>query len=62
MNISFSSSASDNMRFILAFSLFIAVTLAGRRISPPAGAITVGSGGTYSTVSCLLRISHLLGH
>ncbi|KAM3079323.1 hypothetical protein ACMFMG_005757 [Clarireedia jacksonii] len=38
------------MRFLLSLSTFITAVLATARTSAPAGAITVGSGGTYSTV------------
>lgn len=39
------------MRFILSLSAFVTAVLAAGRTTAPSGAITVGSGGTYSTVS-----------
>ncbi|TGO66112.1 hypothetical protein BOTNAR_0068g00270 [Botryotinia narcissicola] len=37
------------MRVLLTLSSFIAAVLATARTTPPSGAITAGSGGTYST-------------
>lgn len=38
------------MRLLLSISSFVTAALAASRTSAPSGAITVGSGGTYSTV------------
>jgi pectinesterase len=38
------------MRFIVAVSSLVSTVLAAGRTSPPSGSLTVGSGGTYSTV------------
>lgn len=39
------------MRIFLALNSLVAAVLAASRTSPPSGSLTVGSGGTYSTVS-----------
>jgi hypothetical protein len=39
-----------NMRLLLAISYFVKAAFAASRTTAPSGAITVGSGGTYSTV------------
>jgi hypothetical protein len=41
------------MRLFLAISSFVTAAIATSRTTAPAGAITVGSGGTYKTVSSL---------
>jgi hypothetical protein len=57
------------MRLFLAISSFVSAAIATSRTTAPAGAITVGSGGTYSTVSSWLfkkknlkKISHIDSH
>jgi len=38
------------MHYLLAFTSFVTAVLAASRTTAPSGAITVGSGGTYSTI------------
>lgn len=40
----------QTMRFFITISSLVSAVLAASRTSPPSGSITVGSGGTYSTV------------
>ncbi|KAK0102395.1 hypothetical protein ONS95_006015 [Cadophora gregata] len=42
------------MRFILSLSTFVTAVLAAGRTTAPAGAITVGSGGQYSTIQAAI--------
>ncbi|KAH6712807.1 carbohydrate esterase family 8 protein [Leptodontidium sp. 2 PMI_412] len=43
------------MRFILSLSTFVTAVLAAGRTTAPSGAITVGSGGTYSTIQAAIN-------
>ncbi|QSZ32978.1 hypothetical protein DSL72_002562 [Monilinia vaccinii-corymbosi] len=43
------------MRYLLTLSSFVAAVLAAARTSPPAGALTVGPGGKYSTISAAVK-------
>jgi pectinesterase len=43
------------MHFLVAVGFFVTAVFATARTSPPSGAITVGSGGTYSTVRLSCR-------
>ncbi|KAG4421325.1 hypothetical protein IFR04_005508 [Cadophora malorum] len=43
------------MRFILSLSAFVTAVLAAGRTTAPSGAITVGSGGTYSTIQAAIN-------
>ncbi|KAH6718754.1 hypothetical protein BKA61DRAFT_669094 [Leptodontidium sp. MPI-SDFR-AT-0119] len=48
-----------SMRFYLAFSSLISSVLAASRTSDPSGAITVGSGGSYSTIQAAIKLGML---
>jgi len=43
------------MQFLLSIVAFATTVLAGSRTSAPSGAITVGSGGTYSTIQAAIN-------
>ncbi|KAF4631932.1 hypothetical protein G7Y89_g6194 [Cudoniella acicularis] len=43
------------MHYLLSLSSFVSAVLAASRTSAPSGAITVGSGGTYSTIQAAIN-------